>query len=147
MSSLQIFHFRKTPNTRITKYSFSICQSSWNDSCSRLDCSYPLIVCPISNAWDSICLFNAPMLFSARSALHSFPRISDFAPASNFSFFVNPKWSWSDRQLTLGKTCVFVSIRRRVVTCLLKLTVHLETNLVHWSDKCASDWLQLRSPV
>ena len=110
MSSLQIF--MKTPNTRITKCSFSICQSSWSGPCSRLDCSYPAIVCPISNAWDSICPFNTPTLFSARPALHSCLRTSDFAPASNFSFVVNPKmiliWpstnSWQDLRFCVNHT-------------------------------------------
>ena len=136
----------KTPDTRITKCSFSICESSWSGPCCRLNFSYPAIVRPISNTWDSVCLFNTPMLFLTRSVLHSFLRISDFVPASNFSFFVNPKWSWSDRQLTLDKSYVFVSIRQRSVSYLLKLTVHLETNLLHWSDKFASDWVQLRFP-
>ena len=65
--------------------------SSWSRSCSRLDCAYPSRVCPISSAWDSICLFNARMLFPARSVLYSCLRISDFASASNSSLVVFPE--------------------------------------------------------
>ena len=45
--------------------------SSWSRACSRLDCSYPVRVCPISTAWESICLFNSQIFFSARSAQYS----------------------------------------------------------------------------
>ena len=63
---------------------------SWRRACTRLDCSYPVRVCAISTAWESICLFNSKTIFSARSALYSCLRISDFASASNCSF-VCPK--------------------------------------------------------
>ena len=77
--------------------------SSWCRACSRLDCSYPVRVCPISTAWESICLFNSQILFSARSAQYSCLRISDFASASNCSLSLSKmslNWqlssSWSD---------------------------------------------------
>ena len=59
--------------------------SSWNRACSRLNCSYPVRICPISTAWESMCLTNSQKLFSERSALYSSLRISDFASASNCS--------------------------------------------------------------
>ena len=64
--------------------------SSWIRACYRLHCSYPVRVCPISTAWESVCLSNSQILFSARSALYSCLRISDFAFASNCSL-VFPK--------------------------------------------------------
>ena len=59
--------------------------SSWSRACSRLGCSYPVRVCPIFTAWESVHLFNSQILFSARTALYSCLRISDFASASNCS--------------------------------------------------------------
>ena len=57
--------------------------SSWSRACSRLDCSYFVRICPNSTAWESICPLNSQILFSARSALYSCLRISDFVSASN----------------------------------------------------------------
>ena len=78
--------------------------SSWSRACSRLDCAYPVRVCPISTAWESICLFNSQILFRTRSALYSCLRISDFASASNCSL-VFPKmiliWQLSNSWLDL----------------------------------------------
>ena len=78
--------------------------SSWSGACSRLDCSYPVRVRPIFTAWESICLFFSQILFSARSALYSCLRISDFASASNCSL-VFPKmilnWQLSNSWLDL----------------------------------------------
>ena len=80
--------------------------SSCSRSCSRVYCSYTVRVCPISIAWDSICLFNSRMLFSTRSALYSCLRISDFASASNRSFCLSrriliwsPSNSWLESRL------------------------------------------------
>ena len=37
--------------------------SSWSGACSRLDCSYPVRVCPISTAWESFCLQFTNIIF------------------------------------------------------------------------------------
>ena len=75
--------------------------SSWSRACSRLDCSYPVRVCPIFTAWESISLFNSQILFSARSALYSSLRfrILLLRAIVPLSF---QKWSWSDSCLILG---------------------------------------------
>ena len=52
-------------------------------------CEYPSRVWSTSNSWDWVRLINSRMLFSARSALYSFFRISDFASASSCSFCVS----------------------------------------------------------
>ena len=80
--SLQVFQLLNTSNTRTRSARSRSANSSWSRACSRLDCSYPVRVCPMSTAWESICLFNSQILFSARSALYSRLRISDFASAS-----------------------------------------------------------------
>ena len=76
--------------------------SSWSGACSRLDCSHPVRVRPIFTAWESICLFSSQILFSARSALYSCLRISNFASASNCSLVFVQKRSWTNSCLTLG---------------------------------------------
>ena len=76
-----------TSDTSFTKCSFSSCQFfvKWSLFLSGLFIPNER-VCPISIAWDSICLFNSRILLSARSALYSCIRISDVASASNRSF-------------------------------------------------------------
>ena len=79
--------------------------SSWSRACSRLDCSYPVGVCSISTAWESICLFNSQISFAARSALYSCLRISDFASATNCSFSLSKmilNWQLSNSWLDLS---------------------------------------------
>ena len=85
------------------------------------------------------------MLYSARSALYSCLRISDFASASNCSL-VFPKmilvWQLSNSRLDLR----FVTSSLRVSPYLLKLTVRLETNLLFVSDKPATGSHLLLAP-
>ena len=102
--SLQVFQLLNTSNTRTRSARSRSANSSWSRACSRLDCSYPVRVCPMSTAWESICLFNSQILFSARSALYSCLRISDFASASYCSLSLSKiilNWQLSNSWLDL----------------------------------------------
>ena len=73
--------------------------SSWSRACSRLDCSYPVGVCPISTACDSNCLFNSYNFQEDHLCIHiSGSRI--LVLWANFSSTFQ-LWSWSDSWLTL----------------------------------------------
>ena len=111
--SFQFFQLLNTFYTSITKCSFSICQFFlkwelvlvWTVHTLFEYAQFPLLENQIN------CLFNSQILFSARSALYSCLRISDFASASNWLFFFSlQKWSWSDSCQTLGQICAFCDI-------------------------------------
>ena len=103
--------------------------SSWSGACSRLDCSYPAKVCPISIGWDSICLFNSWILLSSRSALHSCFIIFGFCI---WSFFLFVKKCADSVVCCLIPGQIFFSVKRmqRVSPCQLRQTVNLATSFL-----------------
>ena len=107
--------------------------SSWSRACSRLDWSYSDRVCPISTAWESICLFNLQVLFSARSALYSCLTISEFASASNCSL-VFPEmiliWQLSNSWLDLR----FCDIQ------FTGLSVRAQIDCARWNKLSLCEW-------
>ena len=150
--SLQVFQLLNPSNTRTRSARSRSANSSWSRACSRLDCSYPVRVCPMSTAWESICLFNSQILFSARSALYSCLRISDFASASYCSLSLSKlilNWqlsnSWLDlrfcdiqlqcssmvqQNTRLHRDPCLTDGALRVSPFLPKLTVHVETSFL-----------------
>ena len=102
--------------------------TSWSRACSRVDCSYPVRVCPISIAWESICLFNSQIFYRARIRSVFMSQDLGFCFCEQLFLFLFQKWSWTDGCPDSWLDLRFCDIQWWVCPYLLKLIVHLETS-------------------
>ena len=120
--------------------------SLWTRACSRLDCAYPVRVCPISTAWESISLQFTNIIF--------FGKIRSVFMTQDLGFcFCEQLFLFSfqnDPEVTVVKLLVQFALSWHPdygsPRTYWKLTVHVETNFLFVSDEPATGSHLLLAP-